>query len=40
MNYDLIFNEDTGQYVHIASEEGLQLLEFYSSFLKKKKKVK
>ena len=37
MNYDLIFNEDTGKYVHITSKEGLQLLNLYSSFLKKKK---
>lgn len=42
MNYNLIFNEDTGEYVHIHSKEGVALVNHYSSFLKNEshKKIK
>ena len=38
MNYNIIYNDDTGEYYDINSKEGGELVEYYSSFVLKKKK--
>lgn len=38
MNYNIIYDENTGKHYDINSDEGIKLLEYYSSFLVKKKK--
>ena len=37
MNYNFIYDDDTGKYLDIFSEKGETLINYLSSFLKKKK---
>ena len=38
MNYNFIYDDDTGKYLDIFSEKGETLINYLSSFLKKKKR--